>query len=132
MLLIYVIDTPKAHHKLSSICTSFMRFVVFVVKPWSHVPYLRKSKKLFEANITMISIIIGARPEIIKMTPIIHECQKRSLDFFVLHTGQHYSYPWTGYFSSYWNSRSRSATWMWAPAISASRRERLWQAWRIC
>ncbi len=40
----------------------------------------------------MISIILGTRPEIIKMAPIIRECQKRSLDFSVLHTGQHYSY----------------------------------------
>jgi len=40
----------------------------------------------------MISIILGTRPEIIKMAPIIRECQRRSLDFFVLHTGQHYSY----------------------------------------
>lgn len=40
----------------------------------------------------MISIILGTRPEIIKMAPIIRECQRRSFDFFVLHTGQHYSY----------------------------------------
>ncbi|MDD2834695.1 MAG: UDP-N-acetylglucosamine 2-epimerase (non-hydrolyzing) [Methanothrix sp.] len=40
----------------------------------------------------MIAIILGTRPEIIKMAPIIRECQSRSLDHFVLHTGQHYSY----------------------------------------
>jgi len=39
-----------------------------------------------------ISIIVGTRPEIIKMAPIIHECSARELDFFILHTGQHYSY----------------------------------------
>jgi UDP-N-acetylglucosamine 2-epimerase (non-hydrolysing) len=39
-----------------------------------------------------ISIILGTRPEIIKCSPIIRECQKRKLDFFILHTGQHYSY----------------------------------------
>lgn len=39
-----------------------------------------------------IVIIIGTRPEIIKMAPVIRECEKRNLDFFVLHTGQHYSY----------------------------------------
>lgn len=38
-----------------------------------------------------ISIILGTRPEIIKMSPIIRECQKRKLDFFILHTNQHYS-----------------------------------------
>lgn len=39
-----------------------------------------------------ISIIVGTRPEIIKMSPIIKECIKNKLDYFVLHTGQHYSY----------------------------------------
>jgi len=39
-----------------------------------------------------ISITIGTRPEIIKMSPVIRECGKRGLDFFILHTGQHYSY----------------------------------------
>ena len=39
-----------------------------------------------------ISIIIGTRPEIIKMSPIIKECERLRLDYFVLHTGQHYSY----------------------------------------
>jgi len=39
-----------------------------------------------------VSIIVGTRPEIIKMSPIIHECEKQNLDYFILHTGQHYSY----------------------------------------
>lgn len=39
-----------------------------------------------------IAIILGTRPEIIKMAPVIRECQRRGLDHFVLHTGQHYSY----------------------------------------
>ncbi len=40
----------------------------------------------------MIAIVIGTRPEIIKMSPLIRECQKRKLGLFILHTGQHYSY----------------------------------------
>jgi UDP-N-acetylglucosamine 2-epimerase (non-hydrolysing) len=40
----------------------------------------------------MICIVLGTRPEIIKMSPIIRECEKRRLDYFILHTGQHYSY----------------------------------------
>ncbi len=40
----------------------------------------------------MIGIILGTRPEIIKMSPVIRECERRNLDYFVLHTGQHYSY----------------------------------------
>ncbi len=38
-----------------------------------------------------ICIILGTRPEIIKMSPIIRECDVRGLTYFVLHTGQHYS-----------------------------------------
>lgn len=39
-----------------------------------------------------ISIIVGTRPEIIKMSPIIRECIRLNVDFFILHSGQHYSY----------------------------------------
>ena len=39
-----------------------------------------------------LSIILGTRPEIIKTCPIIRECEKRGLNYFILHTGQHYSY----------------------------------------
>jgi len=39
-----------------------------------------------------ISIIVGTRPEIIKMSPIIRECERLNLNYFILHTGQHYSY----------------------------------------
>ena len=37
-----------------------------------------------------IAIVLGTRPEIIKMAPVIRECQRRRLDHFVNHTGQHY------------------------------------------
>jgi UDP-N-acetylglucosamine 2-epimerase (non-hydrolysing) len=39
-----------------------------------------------------IIVILGTRPEIIKMSPIIRELTKRRLDYLILHTGQHYSY----------------------------------------
>lgn len=38
-----------------------------------------------------LAIILGTRPEIIKMAPVVLECQKRAVPFFILHTGQHYS-----------------------------------------
>ena len=38
-----------------------------------------------------IAIILGTRPEIIKLSPIIRECQKRGPDYFIIHTNQHYS-----------------------------------------
>ena len=37
-------------------------------------------------------IILGTRPEIIKMSPVIREYDRLRLDYFILHTGQHYSY----------------------------------------
>ncbi len=39
-----------------------------------------------------LGIILGTRPEIIKMSPVIRYCKKNNIDHFVLHTGQHYSY----------------------------------------
>jgi len=39
-----------------------------------------------------LSIVLGTRPEIIKMSPVIRECEKEGLNYFILHTGQHYSY----------------------------------------
>lgn len=37
-----------------------------------------------------IATILGTRPEIIKMAPIIAEINRRGIDQIVLHTGQHY------------------------------------------
>lgn len=39
-----------------------------------------------------ICIVVGTRPEIIKMAPIIRECQERKMSYFIIHTGQHYSF----------------------------------------
>ncbi|MCD4705357.1 UDP-N-acetylglucosamine 2-epimerase, partial [bacterium] len=39
-----------------------------------------------------VAIILGTRPEIIKMSPLIRECEKKGFDYFILHTGQHYDY----------------------------------------
>ena len=39
-----------------------------------------------------IAIVLGTHPEIIKMSPVIKELENQSLDYFILHTGQHYSY----------------------------------------
>jgi UDP-N-acetylglucosamine 2-epimerase (non-hydrolysing) len=37
-------------------------------------------------------IILGTRPEIIKMSPVIREFEQKGIEYFILHTGQHYSY----------------------------------------
>ncbi|MCK4735687.1 MAG: UDP-N-acetylglucosamine 2-epimerase [Methanophagales archaeon] len=39
-----------------------------------------------------VCIIIGTRPEIIEMSPVVRACERRGLDWFMVHTGQHYSY----------------------------------------
>lgn len=38
-----------------------------------------------------IGIVVGTRPEVIKMAPVIRECQRRQIPFFVIHSNQHYS-----------------------------------------
>jgi len=35
-------------------------------------------------------LILGTRPEIIKMSPVIRELKKKRLKFFIVHTNQHY------------------------------------------
>jgi UDP-N-acetylglucosamine 2-epimerase (non-hydrolysing) len=44
------------------------------------------------SNKMSIAIVVGTRPETIKMAPIIRELTKRSLPFHFIHTGQHYDY----------------------------------------
>lgn len=39
-----------------------------------------------------IAVILGTRPEIIKMSALIRLLESKGRDYFVLHTGQHYSY----------------------------------------
>jgi len=37
------------------------------------------------------AIVLGTRPEIIKMAPIIKELEQQGLDYIIVHSGQHYS-----------------------------------------
>ncbi len=45
-----------------------------------------------------ITIVVGTRPETIKMSPVIWECERRkqesadNFDYFMFHTRQHYFY----------------------------------------
>ena len=38
-----------------------------------------------------LAFVFGTRPEIIKLSPLIRACIDRKLEFFTIHTGQHYS-----------------------------------------
>jgi UDP-N-acetylglucosamine 2-epimerase (non-hydrolysing) len=65
--------------------------------------YLRKSitkestKRELFVNLKLC-IIIGTRPEIIKMAPVMAAAETRHLNWFAIHTGQHYSYNLDGVF----------------------------------
>ena len=41
---------------------------------------------------------MGTRPDIIKLSPVIRECECLGLDYFMIHTGQHYSNDMDGIF----------------------------------
>jgi UDP-N-acetylglucosamine 2-epimerase (non-hydrolysing) len=45
-----------------------------------------------------IAVVVGTRPEIIKMAPIVRACIERRVPYLLLHTGQHYSFEMDGVF----------------------------------
>ncbi len=45
-----------------------------------------------------LAIVVGTRPEIIKMAPVVRACIARGAPYLLLHTGQHYSYELDGVF----------------------------------
>lgn len=49
---------------------------------WVSVVFIGKMK---------IAFVLGTRPEIIKLASLIHYCDQGGLDYFVIHTNQHYS-----------------------------------------
>ncbi len=40
----------------------------------------------------MFAFVLGTRPEIIKLYPVIQECIKQDVPFQIIHSGQHYDY----------------------------------------
>lgn len=44
------------------------------------------------STLNKIMIVIGTRPEIIKMSPLIREIKKSEIELILVHTGQHYDY----------------------------------------
>ena len=45
-----------------------------------------------------ICFVLGTRPEIIKLFPLIKLCEKKKINYFIIHTGQHYTYLMDGKF----------------------------------
>ena len=42
-------------------------------------------------GVKRLAIVVGTRPEIIKMAPVVFECQERKIPFAIIHSGQHYT-----------------------------------------
>jgi UDP-N-acetylglucosamine 2-epimerase (non-hydrolysing) len=45
-----------------------------------------------------VALVIGVRPEVVKMAPVIRACRAQGVASFVLHTGQHYDWALDGLF----------------------------------
>jgi UDP-N-acetylglucosamine 2-epimerase (non-hydrolysing) len=45
-----------------------------------------------------IAIVVGTRPEIIKMAPVVRACIAREVPYLLVHSGQHYSFEMDGVF----------------------------------
>ncbi len=39
-----------------------------------------------------VAIVLGTRPEIIRASPVVRACEGSGAEWFMVHTGQHYSY----------------------------------------
>lgn len=56
-------------------------------------------------------IIVGTRPEIIRLAAVINKC-RRYFDCILAHTGQNYDYNLNGVFFMTWAYRLRMSIWM--------------------
>jgi UDP-N-acetylglucosamine 2-epimerase (non-hydrolysing) len=45
-----------------------------------------------------IAVMVGTRPEIVKMAPVVRACRNKNVPCLLLHTGQHYSFEMDGVF----------------------------------
>ena len=48
----------------------------------------------------MIINVVGARPNFIKISPLIREMNKNKIPNYLVHTGQHYDWNMSGAFSN--------------------------------
>jgi UDP-N-acetylglucosamine 2-epimerase (non-hydrolysing) len=57
---------------------------------------MSSAKYIVDAVPDKTGVVVGTRPGIIKMSPIIAELDDREVDSFTIHAGQHYSYELDG------------------------------------
>lgn len=53
---------------------------------------MAESKIITDPITDKICVVVGTRPGIIKMSPVIAELERRDIESFTIHAGQHYSY----------------------------------------
>jgi len=52
---------------------------------------MARSERAIIGGYMKVGVVLGTRPEIIKMAPIIRACINQNVDFKIVHTNQHYS-----------------------------------------
>jgi UDP-N-acetylglucosamine 2-epimerase (non-hydrolysing) len=55
-------------------------------------------EKVGELGDMKVAIVVGTRPEIVKMAPVVRACQDTGTPYVLIHTGQHYSFELDGLF----------------------------------
>lgn len=53
---------------------------------------------MLPAHMKELCFVLGTRPEIIKLAPVIRRCMKQELPYRLVHTGQHYDHALDGIF----------------------------------
>ena len=72
------------------------------------------------------AVVLGTRPEIIKMSPVIRELEKKKADYFIVHTGQHYSYSMDRVFFEQLKIPRPDITWRSVLVLTLNRLQKYW------
>ena len=65
------------------------KLTLTIAKGCIHITYLYVN---YDCSFVKIAIVLGTRPEIIKMAPVIKQCIRLGTDYFIIHSGQHYTF----------------------------------------
>lgn len=57
----------------------------------THLSANTQGHRVCAVSMGAVAIVLGTRPEIIKLCPVIRELQRRAIPHFVIHSNQHYS-----------------------------------------
>ena len=73
---------------------------------------------------SLIAVVLGTRPEIIKLFPVISELRRRRKRFIIIHTGQHYSIRMDRVFFSDLSLPEPDYLLVWVPEPKVNRQEK--------